>query len=197
VFVNGVNDGDLLEKMLADSGALLEGHFLLSSGLHSGNYLQCALLLRFPRYAAYVGERLANLIRPSAPDIIASPALGGIIIGHEVARALDVPFIFCEREEGKMRLRRFPAPEGMRFAVIEDVVTTGGSIKEVGEALESLGGKWVASGCIVDRSTENTGLEGELFSLAKKVFPVYKPEKCPLCKKGLPLVKPGSKKQRI
>jgi len=195
--VNCVNDGDLLEKMLADSGALLEGHFLLSSGLHSGQYLQCALLLRFPSYAAYVGERLANLIRPCAPDIIASPALGGIIIGHEVARALDIPFIFCEREEGKMKLRRFPAPEAMRFAVIEDVVTTGGSIKEVGEALESLGGKWVASGCIVDRSTGNTGFEEKLFSLTKKAFPVYKPEECPLCKRGLPLVKPGSKKQRI
>jgi orotate phosphoribosyltransferase len=94
-----------------------------------------------------------------------------------------------------MRLRRFPAPEGMRFAVIEDVVTTGGSVREVGEALEILGGKWEASGCIVDRTTQDVQLPVELLSLTKKTFPVYKPEECPFCKKGYPLVKPGSRKR--
>lgn len=186
-----------LMKMLADSGALLEGHFLLTSGLHSGHYLQCALLLRFPWYAAFAGEELAKLLKPFGPEIIASPALGGIIIGHEVARALGVPFIFCEREDGQMRLRRFPAPESMKFAVIEDVVTTGGSVTEVGELLKSMGGIWVASGCIVDRSARSafSKLPGELFSLAEMTFPVYKPDECPLCKQGLPLVKPGSRKR--
>lgn len=188
--------GKLME-MLTDSGALLEGHFLLTSGLHSGHYLQCALLLRFPWYASFAGEELAKLIKPFGPEIIASPALGGIIIGHEVARALGVPFIFCEREDGLMKLRRFPTPEGMKFAVIEDVVTTGGSVTEVGELLKSMGGIWVASGCIVDRSGQNglAKLPGELLSLAKMAFPVYRPDECPLCGRGLPLVKPGSRKR--
>ena len=193
--MSGAEVKDRLEKMLYDSGALLEGHFLLTSGLHSGYYLQCSLLLRFPWYAAFVGEKLAKLVEPFDPQIIASPALGGIIVGHEVARALGVPFIFCEREGGQMRLRRFPAPEGMRFAVIEDVVTTGGSVKEVGEVLEILGGKWETSGCIVDRTTQDVQLPVELLSLTKKTFPVYKPEECPFCKKGYPLVKPGSRKR--
>ena len=124
-----------IQEMMRDSGALLEGHFLLSSGLHSSNYLQCALLLRFPAYAAFAAQEIARLAEKLQPTIVVAPALGGLIIGHEVARALNIPFIFCEREEGKMKLRRFPFPEKAGALVVEDVITTGGSVQEVGDFL--------------------------------------------------------------
>ena len=116
-----------LKEMLVESKAWLEGHFKLTSRRHSGNYMQCAMLLRFPKYAAFTGGEIAKRIAALKPDFIVSPALGGLIIGHEVARALDVPFLFCEREDGRMKLRRFPMPAGRRFVAVEDVVTTGGS----------------------------------------------------------------------
>ena len=114
-----------IQEMMRDSGALLEGHFLLTSGLHSAFYLQCALLLRFPAYAAFAGKEIARLVQKLQPTVVVAPAIGGLIIGHEVARALDIPFIFCEREDGKMRLRRFPFPEKAGVVVVEDVITTG------------------------------------------------------------------------
>ena len=107
-------------EMMKESGAHLQGHFKLTSGLHSDNYMQCALMLRYPKFAAYAGEELAKLLAPAKPDFILSPALGGLIIGHEVARALGVPFIFTERVDGEMRLKRFPHPGKLRFAMVED-----------------------------------------------------------------------------
>jgi len=182
-----------IREMMSESGAHLEGHFKLTSGLHSGHYLQCALMLRFPRFAAYAGEKLAERIAPFKPQIILSPALGGLIIGHEVARALDVPFIFCERQDGDMRLRRFPHPGNVRFALIEDVVTTGKSSCETAKILVDGGAEWVASGSVVDRRQADAMQDWPLQSLWKLSFPVYSPEVCPLCESEIPLVKPGSR----
>jgi orotate phosphoribosyltransferase len=182
-----------IRKMMKESGAHLEGHFKLTSGLHSGNYIQCALMLRYPKYAAYAGEKIALMLEPYKPDFILSPALGGLIIGHETARYLEVPFIFCERRDGIMTLRRFPHPGKVRFAMVEDVVTTGKSSRETADILVAGGAEWVASASIVDRRPENVEDAFPLHSLWNLNFPVYEPSDCPLCAEGLPLVKPGSR----
>ncbi|MDD4159987.1 MAG: orotate phosphoribosyltransferase [Synergistaceae bacterium] len=180
-------------EMMKESGAHLEGHFKLTSGLHSGHYIQCALMLRFPAFAAYAGERIAERIASSKPEIILSPALGGLIIGHEVARSLGVPFIFCERQDGTMMLRRFPHPGKVRFALVEDVVTTGKSSRETARILAEGGAEWVSSASIIDRRADDSYKEWDLVSLWKLSFPLYEERNCPLCKDGLPLVKPGSR----
>lgn len=182
-----------LQEMLKESGAHLEGHFRLSSGLHSGHYLQCALLLRYPEYAAFAGQALADKIRSLSPDIIISPALGGLIIGHEVARALNLPFLFCERKEGEMLLRRFPHPGKVRMVIVEDVITTGGSTLEVKNVMESRGAVCAGTACIVDRSGGSHLLGEDPLSLWKVAFETWPPEICPLCKEGIPVVKPGSR----
>lgn len=180
-------------EMMKISGAHLQGHFKLSSGLHSGNYMQCALMLRFPKYAAYAGEELAKLLAPAKPEFILSPAIGGIIIGHEVARALDIPFLFTERVGAEMALKRFPHPGKKRFALVENVCTTGKSSREAARLLVDGGAEWVASGCMVDRRAPDCLPEWDLKSLVKVNFENYSPDECPLCKQGLPLVKPGSR----
>lgn len=182
-----------IKRMMRESGAHLEGHFKLTSGLHSGNYVQCALMLRFPMFAAYAGEKLAERLACFKPDVVLSPALGGLIIGQEVARALGIPHIFCERQEGEMRLRRFPHPGNARFALIEDVVTTGKSSYETAKILTDGGSEWVAWGCIVDRRSEGMEQDMPLRSLWKVDFPVYGPDSCPLCERQLQLTKPGSR----
>lgn len=182
-----------IKKMMKESTAHLEGHFKLTSGLHSGNYVQCALMLRFPRFAAYAGEKMAERLAPFKPNVILSPALGGLIIGQEVARALNIPHIFCERQEGEMRLRRFPHPGKVNFALIEDVVTTGKSSYETACILTKDGAVWGAWGCIVDRRPAGKEQDMPLQSLWKVDFPVYDQEYCPLCARRLPLVKPGSR----
>jgi len=184
-----------LRKMMEKSGALLSGHFLLTSGLHSGNYMQCALLLRFPEYAEFCGRYLAERISVLEPDVIIAPAMGGLIIGHEVARSLGVPFLFCEREGGNMRLRRFPFPQGKRAVVIEDVITTGGSANEVGVIMQNNGVEWVGTACIVNRSGGAYVLPAAPISLLEVTFPTYKPSECPYCRKGEKLVKPGSREK--
>ena len=183
-----------ISEMMKESGAHLQGHFKLTSGLHSGHYIQCALMLRFPEFAAYAGEKLAERLAPSKPEIILSPALGGLIIGHEVARALGVPFIFCERQDGIMTLKRFPHPGNVRFVLVEDVVTTGKSSRETAKILAEGGADWVASVSIIDRRPEIAIDEWDLISLWKLSFPLYEQSCCPLCQEGLPLVKPGSRK---
>ena len=187
------NRSNKILQLMEQTGALLKGHFLLTSGLHSEFYMQCALLLRFPEHASYAGGLISDRVRVLDPEIIAAPAIGGLIIGHEVARSLGLPFIFCERESGKMVLRRFPVPEGKRVIVVEDVITTGGSVREVGELLQEKGCEWVGSACIVDRSGGNHVLPVQPVSLCKVDFPLYDPSECPLCDKGLELVKPGSR----
>ena len=182
-----------LQKMMKESDAHLEGHFLLTSGKHSSDYMQCALLLRFPEYAAFAGKALAEKVAPYHPDIISAPALGGMVIGHEVARELNLPFLFCERQDGVMTLRRFPFPAGKRVFVVEDVVTTGVSSGEVGTLFSSGGAEWVGTGAIIDRSGGKSSLPHVPESLWKVNFPLWSPEECPLCAAGKPVVKPGSR----
>jgi len=184
-----------LLELLRSKQAYLEGHFLLSSGLHSPNYMQCAKILQFPRIAEDLGRRLHEKLLSDVPsaDLVLSPALGGIIIGHEVARSWDVPFLFCEREDGKMKLRRFEIQPGQKVVVIEDVVTTGGSTKETIAVAEERGAKIVGIGSIVDRAARPPEFPAVFHSLLKLPLEHYQPESCPLCEQKLPLVKPGSR----
>jgi orotate phosphoribosyltransferase len=175
-------------------GALLEGHFKLSSGLHSPGFMQSALVLQYPREAETLGAALAGAVRSLSPDIVMSPALGGIVIGQEVARALNVPAIFAERQDGGLTLRRgFTVAPGARVLVIEDVVTTGGSTRETMDVATRAGGVVVGAGSIIDRSGGNQGLSVPYSSLAQVAFPTYQPDACPLCAAGSTAIKPGSR----
>jgi orotate phosphoribosyltransferase len=175
-------------------GALLEGHFKLSSGLHSPGFMQSALVLQHPREAEALGAALAAAVRPLGPDLVMSPALGGIVIGQEVARALDVPAIFAERQDGALALRRgFTVAPGARVLVVEDVVTTGGSTRETMDVATRAGGVVVGAGSIIDRSGGNQGLSVPYSSLAQVAFPTYQPDACPLCAAGSTAIKPGSR----
>ena len=175
-------------------GALLEGHFKLSSGLHSPGYLQSALVLQYPREAEALGAALGDAVRALKPDLVMSPALGGIVIGQEVARALNVPAVFAERADGALTLRRgFSLAPGARVLVVEDVVTTGGSTRETMDVATRAGGVVVGAASIIDRSGGNQGLSVPYSSLARVVFPTYQPDVCPLCAAGSTAIKPGSR----
>jgi orotate phosphoribosyltransferase len=181
-------------ELLADCGALMEGHFVLTSGLHSGEYCQCARALEHPEAAEELGTMLAAALRNVGADVVVSPAIGGIIIGHEVARALGVRSVFAEREGGLMALRRgFSVESGERALVIEDVMTTGGSVKEVADVVRGGGAAVAGFGFVVDRSEAPRDLGAPARSLARCKIMTYEPDKCPLCALGLPLVKPGSR----
>lgn len=175
-------------------GALLEGHFLLSSGLHSPNYMQCALVLAHPESAGKLGAALGAMVKEKV-DLVVSPAMGGIIIGQEVARALGVRHYFMERVDGKLSLRRgFTLAKGERFIVVEDVVTTGKSSQEVIDAAASYGASAAAVLSVVDRTEGRSGLSVPLLSLLAISIPTHRPEECPLCREGkLPAIKPGSR----
>ena len=184
---------DLLD-LFRRSGALLEGHFRLSSGLHSTGYLQCALVLADPRDAEQLGRAIAEIVRPLRPTVVLSPALGGVVIGHEVARALDVRALFAERQDGVLTLRRgFTLGESDRVVVIEDVVTTGGSTRETMQVASAAGGQVVGAASIVDRSGGQSSLGVPYRALLDVSLPTYEPAACPLCAQGLPVVKPGSR----
>lgn len=186
-------DAESVKSLFIESGALLEGHFLLSSGLHSGQYLQCALLLADPGKASQLGESLARL-QTTRPALVISPALGGLIIGHEVARALGVRAFFTERENGIMALRRgFALKPGEKVVVVEDVVTTGKSSQEVIDLVRSHGAEVLGALSIVDRTGGTSDLGVPFKSLLKMTLPSFKPEACPLCREDRPLVKPGSR----
>lgn len=175
-------------------GALLEGHFRLTSGLHSSGYLQCALVLQDPRDASALGEAIAGRVRHLGPQAVVSPALGGIVIGHEVARALGVRAIFAERQDGKLTLRRgFSLAAGERVLVVEDVVTTGGSTRETMDVARAAGGEVVGACSIIDRSGGMSTLGVPYVALERLTLPAYQPDACPLCAQGIPLVKPGSR----
>ncbi len=177
-----------------ESGALLEGHFRLSSGLHSNGYLQSALVLQHPDKAAELGKALAVLAAPYGPTAVLSPALGGIVIGHEVARALGVRAIFAERQDGALTLRRgFTLGPGDRLVVIEDVVTTGGSTRETMDVAAAHGATVVAAGSIIDRSGGAATLGVPYHALVSLSLPTWQVSECPLCKEGTPAVKPGSR----
>lgn len=183
-----------LKDYLAASGAFLEGHFLLSSGLHSPNYVQCALALKDPSRAAGMGAALAAGWKGVKPDLILSPAMGGLIIGHEVARAFGVEFLFTEREDNVMTLRRgFVLPKGARLIIVEDVFTTGKSTLETAVVAETLGGRVIGAMSVIDRMGGRT-LPFPHLSLLKLGLTALPEAACPLCRAGVPVVKPGSRK---
>ena len=176
------------------SGALLEGHFRLSSGLHSPGYLQCALVLQHPREAEALGAALGSIVRPLGAQTVLSPAMGGIVIGQEVGRALGVRAVFAERQDGALTLRRgFGLDAGEKVIVVEDVVTTGGSTRETIDVARAAGAVVVGACAIVDRSGGKQGLDVPFHALLPMDVKTYQPDECPLCKQGLPVVKPGSR----
>lgn len=185
--------------LFRSTGAYLQGHFRLTSGLHSTAYMQCALVLAHPESAEKLGRMLAAELRSAAPGgigLVGSPALGGIIIGHEVARALGTRFIFTERDtaSGNMTLRRgFQVTPGERVVVVEDVITTGGSTRDVIAILRAAGAEVVAAGSIIDRSGGKAEVGVPRAALATLEIPAHRPEECPLCREGIPVVKPGSR----
>ncbi|MEW6621090.1 MAG: orotate phosphoribosyltransferase [bacterium] len=186
-------EGNII-SLLLKTGGLLRGHFLLSSGLHSPQYLQCALVLQHPKRAEYLGKELAKKFNKKDIDVVIGPALGGIIVAHEVARALGTKALFAERVEDKMQLRRgFKINYGEKVLVVEDVITTAGSVKEVMELVKELNGIVVGVGALIDRSQGKLDLGIPLKTLAKLNIETYSRETCPLCKQQLPLVKPGSR----
>jgi orotate phosphoribosyltransferase len=176
------------------SGALLEGHFKLSSGLHSSAYLQCALVLQFPAKAEAFGHAIAERYKGQQIELVASPAIGGLIIGHEVARALGTRFIWTERQDGEMTLRRgFTVRAGERVLVVEDVVTTGGSTRETIDALRKAGASVIGAASIIDRSSGTADVGVERTALATLDVQSMAPHECELCKAGVEVVKPGSR----
>jgi orotate phosphoribosyltransferase len=180
-------------NLLVETGAVLEGHFLLSSGKHSDRYIQCAKLLQYPDKAEIVVKKIVEKIKDLDIDIVVGPAMGGIIVSYEIARQLGKPAIFTEREDNIMKLRRgFEILEGQNVLIAEDVITTGKSSYETIEVVESLGGKVIGIAAIIDRTVEEINLP--IYSALKLDAKAYDADECPICKTGLPLVKPGSRK---
>ncbi len=187
--------------LFTQTGAYLHGHFRLTSGLHSAEYLQCAKVLAHPEFAERLGRELASLIKVVAPEVnievVVAPAIGGIVIGHEVARALGARSLFTERDAATnaMTLRRgFEIEPGELAVVIEDVITTGGSTQEVVRVLQAAGAEVVAAGSIIDRSGGRADVGVPRVSLQTIEPLTYQPEVCPLCRAGEPIVKPGSRR---
>jgi len=192
-----MNAEDVLRRF-SELGALLDGHFRLSSGLHSPSYLQCALVLQYPPEAEALGRALGGAITAhlglAKPTAVLSPALGGLIIGHEVARALGVRAIFAERAEGVLTLRRgFDLTPADRVVIVEDVLTTGGSTRETMEVARTKGASVVAAAAVINRSGVASPVDVPFEALAALTPPTYKPEACPLCERGIPVTKPGSR----
>ncbi|MDF7798226.1 orotate phosphoribosyltransferase [Pontiellaceae bacterium B1224] len=184
-------------KIFKETGALLTGHFELRSGLHSNQFFQCALVLQYPRIAGQLCEALVEKMKAELQnlevDTVIAPAMGGITIGHDVARALGVRFIFVEKEDNKLVLRRFKIKPGERFVIAEDVVTRGGRVQETVDIVEENGGEVAAIGILVNRSGGKAAFNAPLISLLDIEPITYDPADCPLCKEGLELVHPGSK----
>jgi orotate phosphoribosyltransferase len=183
-----------LVDLFRRSGALLEGHFRLTSGLHSSGYLQCALVLQHPQHAEAIGRAMADRARDLRATVVLSPALGGVVIGHEVGRALGVRAIFAERQDGALTLRRgFIIGERDRVLVVEDVLTTGGSTRETMQVARAAGGQVVGAASIVNRSGGAARFDVPFVTLLEIALPTYEPDACPLCAQGLPVIKPGSR----
>jgi orotate phosphoribosyltransferase len=188
-------DENRIFEIFKETGALLEGHFLLTSGRHSNKYFQCARVLQYPEYTTQVCSIIAEYFRDYEIDTVISPAMGGIIVGQEVARQLNKRSIFAEREDKKLTLRRgFSIGPGEKFLVCEDVVTTGGSVFEVIDIVKEQGGEVVGVGFIVDRSNGKVDFGYPQKSTMQMEVISYAPDECPLCKENIPVVKPGSRK---
>lgn len=186
---------DEVIQKFKNTGALLEGHFVLTSGLHSSVYLQCALVLENPQEAEQFGRGIADHFRSQGIQVVAAPAIGGLVIGHEVARALGARFIWTERENGRMTLRRgFTVTPGEKLLVVEDVVTTGGSTRETVEALRSRGADVIAAASIIDRSSGKADVGVPRVALATLDVPSVDPAVCEACQRGESAIKPGSRK---
>lgn len=189
-----MNPDQILEHF-KETDALLDGHFVLSSGLHSPKYLQCALALQYPADAARFGRAIAEQFLGQGVETVASPAIGGLVIGYAVAEALNVRFIWTERQDGVMTVRRgFKVREDERILVVEDVITTGGSTRECIAALQKHGANVIGAASIIDRSNGTADVGVPRISLASLDVPSYKSEECPLCEQGTEAVKPGSRK---
>ncbi|HEX3011542.1 MAG TPA: orotate phosphoribosyltransferase [Syntrophomonadaceae bacterium] len=182
-------------EIFKNSGALLEGHFRLTSGRHSNQYMQCAQVLQYPKYTEQLSRHLADKFLNDQIDIVIGPAMGGIIVAYEVARQLKVPGIFCERQNGEMMLRRgFEIKPGQKVLVVEDVVTTGGSVVEVINIVRSAGGVVAGVGVLVDRSNGTVDFGAHTEAVLTMDIKSWEAEQCPLCREGkIPVVKPGSR----
>jgi orotate phosphoribosyltransferase len=190
-----MTDSEVLD-LFRQSGALLEGHFKLSSGLHSDRYLQSALVLQHPDFAGRLGEALAQRTQHLQPTAVLSPALGGIVIGQEVGRALQVRALFAERQDGALTLRRgFTLEPSDRVLIVEDVITTGGSTRETIAVAETAGAQVVGAASIIDRGAHPARLDVPLQSLVRMQVAAHDPASCPMCAQGIPVVKPGSRPQ--
>ncbi len=185
-------------KILRKADALLEGHFELRSGLHSNRYFQCANILRYPVIAQKLCEALTRKMKRKLgkklkPDAVISPAMGGILVGHEVAKTLKVMSIFAEKSEGKLVMHRFEIEKGKKYVVAEDVITRGGRVQETIDLVEKAGGKVAAVAVLVDRSGGKARFKYPTFSLLEMEPVTYEPAKCPLCERKVPMRHPGSK----
>ncbi|MFC1962831.1 orotate phosphoribosyltransferase [Chloroflexota bacterium] len=182
-----------VESIFRESGALMEGHFLLSSGQHSPAYWEKFRILQYPYYTEKLCRRIVERFRGEKPELVAGPTVGGIILAYEVAHQLGLRGIFAEREDAKRAFRRgFSIAPGERVLVVDDVLTTGGSVKEVIEAVKDLRGLVVGVGVLIDRSNGEVNFGVPLFSCHKVHVPTYSASSCPLCAVGVPLIKPGS-----
>ncbi|HDK7168768.1 TPA: orotate phosphoribosyltransferase [Clostridium botulinum] len=183
--------------ILRESNALLEGHFLLSSGRHSNRYCQCAKLLQYPQKAEKVISVIAEKLKDVDFNIIVGPAMGGVIVSYELARQTNRPGIFAERKDGIMCIRRgFEIKKGDKVIISEDVITTGKSSLEVAKVIEEMGGEVVGIACIVDRRAEGIKTNYKIYSACKLEIETYEKDNCELCKKNIPFVKPGSREQK-
>jgi orotate phosphoribosyltransferase len=181
-------------EIFRESKALLEGHFQLTSGLHSSQYFQCARVLQYPKYLHLLAGEIAKHFQLSEIEVVISPAIGGVVVGTEVGRMLRARTIFAERKEGKMELRRgFEIRQGERVLVVEDVVTTGGSVFEVVDIVSKARGVLAGVGYIVDRSNGKIEFDAKYFSVLQLDVVAHKPEECPMCAQGLEVIKPGSR----
>ncbi|KAF0196605.1 MAG: orotate phosphoribosyltransferase [Bacillota bacterium] len=186
---------DQVSEIFITTGTIMEGHFRLTSGLHSGLYVEKFRVLEHPKYTEILCREIARRYENNGVTLVVGPAIGGVIIAYEVARVLGVRSIFCEREEGKLVLRRgFQINPADRVLVVEDIVTTGSSVKEVLDVVASSGATIVGVGLLVDRSNGNVNLGYRTEALLTMQVTTHQPDDCPLCKQGLPVVKPGSRK---
>lgn len=190
-----MNDAEVL-KVLEETGALLSGHFELRSGLHSNRFFQCANVLRYPRIAGRLCEELVARVKAnldlSTFDGVISPALGGILVGHEIARALDTQSVFAEKQDGNLVMRRFSLRPGQRYVVAEDVITRGGRVQETIDIVKAAGADVAAVLVLVDRSAGQARFDYPTFSLVQMAPEVWEPAACPMCARNEPFVHPGS-----